>query len=180
MSNFAKIQQMFDKKLRSQSCIFSRLFWPGSFFPSFRLWIPKTVQRSALCRSRRAFQRAFTCKIWLRYSRERALISSKVRAIGNFNLNLFRTSYLQPRQCTSGRGGCAVVWWNGHTFDPCSQLPLDHFRTWLFRQDRRYLATLTADVRKFRGKVLLPIGFQYEKYTSYWRINSKTQVPSSK
>ena len=24
-----------------------------SFFPSFRLWIPKTVQRSALCRSRR-------------------------------------------------------------------------------------------------------------------------------
>ena len=45
------------------------------FFPSFRLWIPKTVQRSALCRSRRELSNAslvFTCKFWLRYIRERA------------------------------------------------------------------------------------------------------------
>ena len=32
---------------------FRGLFWPGSFFPAFRIWIPKTVQKSALCRSRR-------------------------------------------------------------------------------------------------------------------------------
>ena len=37
--------------------------------------------------STRAFQRVFTCKIWLRYSRERALKRSKVRAIGKLNLN---------------------------------------------------------------------------------------------
>ena len=30
----------------------SGVFLPGSFFPSFRLWISKTVRRSALCRSR--------------------------------------------------------------------------------------------------------------------------------
>ena len=33
-----------------------------------------------------AFQRVFTCKIWLRYNREPALKSSKVRVIGNSNL----------------------------------------------------------------------------------------------
>ena len=27
------------------------LFWPAPFLPGFRLWIPKAVQRSALCRS---------------------------------------------------------------------------------------------------------------------------------
>ena len=30
-----------------------------SFFPSFRLWIPKAVQRSALCRSRRELSNAY-------------------------------------------------------------------------------------------------------------------------
>ena len=30
----------------------------GSFFPSFRLWIPKAVQRSAFCRSRRELSNA--------------------------------------------------------------------------------------------------------------------------
>ena len=36
----------------------------------------RTVQRSASCRSRRELsKRIFTCKIWLRYSRERALSS---------------------------------------------------------------------------------------------------------
>ena len=38
---------------------FSGLFWPGPFFPSFRLWIPKAVQRSALCRSRRELSNAY-------------------------------------------------------------------------------------------------------------------------
>ena len=30
-----------------------------SFFPNFRLWIPKTVQRSALCRSRRVLSNQY-------------------------------------------------------------------------------------------------------------------------
>ena len=62
---------------------FSELFWPGPFFPSFRLWTPKAVQRSALCRSRRELSNAylvFTCKMWLRYTRERALQSLPDRA----------------------------------------------------------------------------------------------------
>ena len=48
-------------------CLFSYIFsprriprerWPGSFSPSFRLWIPKTVQTSALYRSRRELSNA--------------------------------------------------------------------------------------------------------------------------
>ena len=38
-------------------------------------------------RSARAFKRIFICKMWLRYSREQALQSSKVRALGNLNWN---------------------------------------------------------------------------------------------
>ena len=48
--------------------------------------------------------------MWLRYSRDRALKSSKVRAIGNLNLNFkFRTSYLQPSQRKAGSAGAGVV-----------------------------------------------------------------------
>ena len=35
------------------------MFWPGPFFPIFRIWIPKPVQRSASCRSRRELSNAY-------------------------------------------------------------------------------------------------------------------------
>ena len=50
--------------------------------------------------SARAFQRVFTCKIWLRYSRERALKSSKVRALWNLNLNFKILNLLFAAQIT--------------------------------------------------------------------------------
>ena len=66
------------------SCPLARLFWTGDLPNSETLSILqflekcdfRAVQRSALCRARREFSNAyslFTCKIWLRYSRERAL-----------------------------------------------------------------------------------------------------------
>ena len=48
------------------------------FFPQFSIVDSKTVQRCALCRSRRELSNdylLFTCKMWLRYSREPALSS---------------------------------------------------------------------------------------------------------
>ena len=42
----ADVQQFLTKKIMLEN-------GAGSLFPSFRLWIPKTVQRSAFCTSRR-------------------------------------------------------------------------------------------------------------------------------
>ena len=36
-----KTQQFLTRILRLESGLFSGLFWPGPFFPIFRLWIPK-------------------------------------------------------------------------------------------------------------------------------------------
>ena len=54
----------------------------------------KAVQRSALCRSRRELsKRIFSCKFWLRYSRERALESLPDRSAARL---------LLARQASSG------------------------------------------------------------------------------
>ena len=50
--------------------------------------------------NRSEFQRVFTCKIWLRYSRERALKGSKVLALGNLNLNFKILNLLFAAQAT--------------------------------------------------------------------------------
>ena len=66
------------------------------------------MKKSALCKiSARAFQRVFTCKIWLRYSRERALISSKVRALGNLNWNFKISNLLLAAQNTRAHGAAS-------------------------------------------------------------------------
>ena len=62
------------------------------------------------------FQRVFTCKIWLacfiacllRYSRERAIRSSKVRALGNLNLNFKTSKLLFAAQGTARRSPWAA------------------------------------------------------------------------
>ena len=85
LRNFCQIrkkkQQIFNKKieLRERTQTDSTrtdqvLFAP--WFSRFLGFDSKTVQRSALCRSRRELSNeclVFICKIWLRYSRERAL-----------------------------------------------------------------------------------------------------------
>merc|ERR1712078_83140 len=61
LAKLAICSQIFDQKIEIRERLLMRfsfspfrgLFWAGSFFPAFRIWIPKTVQRSALCRSRR-------------------------------------------------------------------------------------------------------------------------------
>ena len=68
LQNFvSKFQQFLTQKLRLENgcCLMASHFHLfgvvlARFFPpSFRLWIPKTVQRSAMCRSRRELSNAY-------------------------------------------------------------------------------------------------------------------------
>ena len=84
----------------------------------------RTVQRSALCRFRRElsqssfrtrqlFQRVFSCKLWLRYSRERALQSlpalREPRSPRWARSGPRWTRRTRPPRPTSGRSGPGLV-----------------------------------------------------------------------
>ena len=87
LQNFVKHQQNFQQFLKK------------------KLRLENGAKECILQISTRPFQRVFICKIWLRYSGERALKSSKVRALGNLILNfeiskpLFATQAQHQLQC---------------------------------------------------------------------------------
>ena len=59
-----------------------------SFFPIFRLWIPKRCKGVHCVDLGESFPTVFTCKIWLRYSRERAdLILISLVSLQLFNFD---------------------------------------------------------------------------------------------
>ena len=59
--------------------------------------------------SARAFQRVFTCKIWLRHSRERALKNSKVGVPGNLNVNVEQFNISESSNLRTSQGSFSAV-----------------------------------------------------------------------
>ena len=82
---------------------------PGSFSPSFRLWIPKTVQRSALYRSRREFSNEI-------------LIPTSIY--------LQKSASIQPRTSPSKFGGKYSILFTGVLSKGCGTADVKQEHTW--------------------------------------------------
>ena len=82
------------------------------FFPQFSIVDSKTVQRSALCRSRRELSNeylVFTCNIWLRHSRERALYS-----LPSLRIQIAQVFIIVTQLCAAGLVAGVLVLFTTH------------------------------------------------------------------